>query len=147
MPVQFCAAAVNIDRGDHMQKFNLKRSIPLREAITDDDGTVIRDVAETDDVGKQLYATVKDELKILKPLIDAIPEDQLELRVSREAHPEDPTDPEKDSVSIRFCPNGEWRHNNPAYHGITEEGLPNHTAAQLFGLLRKYARAAVGSSN
>ena len=140
MSVTFGAAAVTIDRGDHMQKFNLKRSIPLREPVLDEDGTtVLRQVEETDDVGKKLYTAVKADLALLQPAIKAIPEDKVELRISREAHPDDPTNPEMDTVSIRFCPNGEWQRNNPSYHGITEEGFPNHTAAQLFGLLRRYA--------
>lgn len=136
MAIQFGAAKITIDRGDHTDNFRLKRSIPLAEALPGDDGEPVREVVENDDAGRALYKSVRDEMKLLKPLLDQAP-DTVELRLTRVPHPAEPENPAKDTVTLRWLEDGKYRPGFPVLGGISSDDFGQHRSLQLFGLLRK----------
>lgn len=139
MTVYFGAARVTIDLGDNgTRNFNSRlgtKSIPLAEPVTDRSGKVIREQEDSDPRGRELWRAMQGSLKLLKNALDPLPEDALELRIARTPHPEHLDDPEYDTVSIQYRPNGQFTAGNLAYHGITENGLGRHQTMGLFGLL------------
>ena len=135
MSIQFGAAKLTIDRGDHTDNFRLKRSIPLAEALPGDDGETLRDVVESDAAGRALHKTVSQEMKLLKPLLDQAP-DTVELRFTRVPHPDAPEDPERDTVTMRWLMNDDYQPGMPYMAGIRSDDFGQHRFLQLAGLLR-----------